>query len=895
MLVCYFCGSEKSKETSKFCVDCGKAKWDSHDVDQSTKISQYTEFLKDIFFDQSLEETETLSLRARERFKISFHTHKKIIDHFLSKKETVQHLAQFKLEFDKNLIDAFAGHDTYLRFRVTNLTDTELLKVTIHWDDPETPDDLDLNIVSKNYVKPKQSLVIGGTHIFSRIGMKEISDLLIKVTDQFQESATFRASSFSFKVGNSEQRITQNISTHNQISIEGRGVVDASGMGAERAVSAASQITEPDWVNLPFSYIFSDENLTSEISPIQQNNVLDEPQEKSEPVNTTDFDENDIDSIKEGANRNILLAVHLLGKSYLNGHKLEKNYGRAMECFMRAAYQNFSRSQYNIGLMYLNGWGVQKDIEIAIDWFEKASKQNHSGAMLQLGQIYLEFIHNEKLALTYFIEASKQNNGRAFWYLGNCYRDGIGVPKNEFEAKKYYELSVKNGFDDALNDLGDLFYHGKGVIKDTKTAAEHYLKLAYQNNLKAQYNLAILYYIGEGVPHDYQLAIDWALKAAKQNHSQSQLLLGEIFADSNYFGKDIDIAIEWYKKAQENGETQASEALESLQQSLPEQDLSPQIIWTCDSPAMDESLKFLHIFFDVFDNLTYGEDEILNKNSFAAHELSTALIEVICQQVCLLNGWPRDLFVGILVENPYSTVFEESDPQGLDNFDGQATVIYKVGVATIDIRDNLLNATSSSLWSDLELGSFCFWGSSGENEMIYFGTQSSNTYFWGGAWNVDNISFHQESVNNANSWINRILSISNGQVDRNQVLYPDDKNDGNNNVHICDGYTWYGEVDHNKLLTGYGTCIWDDGTEYKGNYLNGHKNGYGVQTWSSGTIYEGDWVNSQMQGFGKIIWTSGAFYEGEWWNSKQHGNGVEVLTNGVIKEGVWHDGVFVKA
>jgi biotin carboxyl carrier protein len=99
------------------------------------------------------------------------------------------------------------------------------------------------------------SLTFGASAVFDRIGIKEISDLQITITDQFGESASFRVEPFRFRVANHEQRITNNISTHNQISIEGRGVVDATGMGADKRDLQQSISIQPSWKELDFIYL----------------------------------------------------------------------------------------------------------------------------------------------------------------------------------------------------------------------------------------------------------------------------------------------------------------------------------------------------------------------------------------------------------------------------------------------------------------------------------------------------------------------------------------------------------------------------------------------------------------------------------------------------------------
>ena len=167
-----------------------------------------------------------------------------------------------KLEFDENVIDAYAGQETLLRFRFTNQSDNELIKVHLHWDDPDTPDDLDFNLRSLNYIKPKQSTILAGNHIFTRFGFKEISDLQAIISDPEQKNAKFIVSPFNFKIANVGQTIINNITknTTQNISIEGRGVVDASGSSANESQNLSNQTKSPVWKTLSVIYQSNEDN-----------------------------------------------------------------------------------------------------------------------------------------------------------------------------------------------------------------------------------------------------------------------------------------------------------------------------------------------------------------------------------------------------------------------------------------------------------------------------------------------------------------------------------------------------------------------------------------------------------------------------------------------------------
>jgi hypothetical protein len=173
----------------------------------------------------------------------------------LRRKKAVAHFLNFSLEFNENLIDAYAGHDTFLNFRFTNLSEEDIFKVKLLWDDSQNTKRTDLHAETKNFVRPKTSVTIGSSLVFDRIGIKEISDLQITLIDQFGETALFRVESFGFLVGSHEQRLTQNFTTNTQISIEGRGVIDASGIGVTTSPEKLDEKRQPRWKEVKCIYI----------------------------------------------------------------------------------------------------------------------------------------------------------------------------------------------------------------------------------------------------------------------------------------------------------------------------------------------------------------------------------------------------------------------------------------------------------------------------------------------------------------------------------------------------------------------------------------------------------------------------------------------------------------
>lgn len=114
------------------------------------------------------------------------------------------------------------------------------------------------------------------------------------------------------------------------------------------------------------------------------------------------------------------LAAGLMGRMWLRGEGVHRDYARAWVWFSRGAEQGDLESYNGLGVMYQHGLGVPRDIKKATEYFEASASL---GAMaspegcVNLGKIYLameEYTH----AVKYFDLAMKLGNSfEAFYYL----------------------------------------------------------------------------------------------------------------------------------------------------------------------------------------------------------------------------------------------------------------------------------------------------------------------------------------------------------------------------------------------------------------------------------------------------------------------------------------------
>lgn len=225
-------------------------------------------------------------------------------------------------------------------------------------------------------------------------------------------------------------------------------------------------------------------------------------------------------------------AQYMAGNTFYYGQGgVPKDYGKALEAYVKAAEQGHAAAQNSVGWMYDNGLGVTQDYGKAVEWYSKSAEQGYAVA---------------------------QNN------LGWMYQKGLGVAQDYAKAVEWYEKAVAQGNTHAQNELGWMYRNGVGVTQDYGKAVEFYSKAAEQGYAVAQRNLALMYQNGQGVAQDYAKAVEWYGKAAEQGYDLAQNDLGWMYQNGLGVAKNNDKAIEWYQKAAEQGHADARKNLDAM-------------------------------------------------------------------------------------------------------------------------------------------------------------------------------------------------------------------------------------------------------------------------------------------------------------------------------------------
>jgi len=145
---------------------------------------------------------------------------------------------------------------------------------------------------------------------------------------------------------------------------------------------------------------------------------------------------------------------------------------------------------------------------------------------------------------------AKRGHAVAQYNLGLLYANGQGVPKDDAQARQWYEKAAVQGHADAQVNLGSLYDYGRGVPQDFKMAVKWYRRSADQGNDLAQRRLGLLYERGDGVPQDYVQAYMWYKLGAANGGKPGAVLRDEIVIrmTSDQLVEAKKLAREWKPK-----------------------------------------------------------------------------------------------------------------------------------------------------------------------------------------------------------------------------------------------------------------------------------------------------------------------------------------------------------
>ena len=182
------------------------------------------------------------------------------------------------------------------------------------------------------------------------------------------------------------------------------------------------------------------------------------------------------------------VAMDNLGNAYREGLGVPKDYAQARHWYELAAARSEAKSLTNLGILYLRGLGVEKDFKKAGDYLRMATQRSDAEAEFHLGTMFLygqgtpqdrdigtrwmalSAAHGHEIAKAHMIvlantqSAIAEDQRQLQTYsnvlgatarsstkklLGDLFSNGVLVPPNLSEARRWYLLAARHGDADA--------------------------------------------------------------------------------------------------------------------------------------------------------------------------------------------------------------------------------------------------------------------------------------------------------------------------------------------------------------------------------------------------------------------------------------------------------------
>jgi len=247
----------------------------------------------------------------------------------------------------------------------------------------------------------------------------------------------------------------------------------------------------------------------------------------------------------------------------------------ALEVYREWAEKGDAFGQAQLGRMYLRGEGVEKNYPQALEWYRKSAAQGNGDAQAHFGPHGREGPGGPRpdyrQALAWYKKSIANGNVYAQVLLGDLYLSGSGVDASPRKALACYLKAAEQGRDldsAALAQfrMGAMYRQGRGVEKDLRKGFACFLKAAKLGHREAQLNVGAMYRGGVGVERDQKKALEWLQKSSRSNKSPADSAMGDIYRDGLVVEKNIPEAIQWYAKAAARGDKYAKTELLKLQE-----------------------------------------------------------------------------------------------------------------------------------------------------------------------------------------------------------------------------------------------------------------------------------------------------------------------------------------
>lgn len=162
--------------------------------------------------------------------------------------------------------------------------------------------------------------------------------------------------------------------------------------------------------------------------------------------------------------------------------------------------------------------------------FDKSEINNDTQSLYQTALRYLnrkEEVYDPSLGAKIINKLAEQQFPPAQFCLGKLYEAGIGVPRDQTLALKWYKLAAEAGLINAMHNSAVILLNSKE--KRNISEALRWFKQAANLGLKdSQYNLGLIYAKGLSVKQDFIQSYKWLYLAVLQGDKEAKNLQEEV-------------------------------------------------------------------------------------------------------------------------------------------------------------------------------------------------------------------------------------------------------------------------------------------------------------------------------------------------------------------------------
>ena len=203
----------------------------------------------------------------------------------------------------------------------------------------------------------------------------------------------------------------------------------------------------------------------------------------------------------------------------------------------------------------------------ALDLAERAAGKGDPQAHTLVGRIYADGLgvpKDEAVAARWYARGAELGDIEAAFALGLQLAEGRGVEKDRAAAAQMFEQAAIKGHAYANYNLGLLFLNGDGKPENPRRGAMHIEYAAEQGVVAAQYDLAVLYQTGHGVDANALEAARWMRRAAEQRLVEAEYDYAILLLRGFGLNAEVPKAIDYLRSAAEKGFAGAQNRLAHL-------------------------------------------------------------------------------------------------------------------------------------------------------------------------------------------------------------------------------------------------------------------------------------------------------------------------------------------